>query len=138
MNLPIEHEFDHVGIAVKSLDEGEVAYKTMGLKCVADEVVESEKVRVRMFELGNAARIELLEPTDETSVVSKFIKKRGEGIHHICLRVKNIRECLSQLRDANLRLVHEEPFEGANNCQVAFIHPSSTGGVLVELSQPKE
>jgi methylmalonyl-CoA/ethylmalonyl-CoA epimerase len=138
--LPIEFEFDHVGIAVHSLDEGEKFYLAMGYKdypgAKSSEVVESEKVKVRMFELANQSRIELLEPTSPESTIAKFLEKRGPGIHHICLRVKDVRKALDRLKQANYRLVHDEPFKGAHNCLVAFVHPSSTGGVLLELSQP--
>ncbi len=140
--LPIEFEFDHVGIAVNSLEEGEKFYLALGFGQgpgqSSTEEVKSEKVKVRMFELGNNARIELLEPTSPDSAVAKFIEKRGTGIHHICLRVKDVRKALGRLRAANYRLVHDEPFKGAHNCLVAFVHPSSTGGVLIELSQRQE
>jgi methylmalonyl-CoA/ethylmalonyl-CoA epimerase len=134
----IEFEFDHVGIAVTSLAEGEKVYKAMGFQEGITEEVLREKVRVRMFELGNQSRVELLEPLDAESPVAKFLDKRGPGIHHICLRVKDIRATLKRLKLDNIRLIHEEPFLGAHNCMVAFIHPASAGGVLVELSQPSE
>lgn len=138
--LPIEFEFDHVGIAVRSLDEGVKFYKALGFSDapghMTREEVAGEKVKVLMMELGNRSRIELLEPTSPESAVAKFLEKRGPGIHHICLRVKDIRKALDRLKQANYRLVHDEPFKGAHNCMVAFVHPSSTGGVLLELSQP--
>lgn len=134
--LPIEFEFDHVGIAVHSLDEGEKFYSALGFAKGSTEEVKSEKVRVRMIELGNDSRIELLEPTSPDSTIAKFLEKRGPGIHHICLRVKDVRKALGRLKEAKYRLVHDEPFKGAHNCLVAFVHPASTGGVLLELSQP--
>ncbi len=137
MNLPIDYEFDHVGIAVKSLGEGEKVYLAMGFKAGHTEEVPSEKVRVRMFELGNNARIELLEATSPESPVARFLEKRGPGIHHICLRVKDIRKSLLGLKAANIRVINEEPIQGAGGCEVAFIHPSAAGGVLVELSQKR-
>jgi methylmalonyl-CoA epimerase len=134
--LPIDFEFDHVGIAVNSLAEGEKVYLAMGFAPGHVETVESEKVRVKMFDLANNSRIELLEPTSKDSTVAKFLEKRGPGIHHICLRVKDIRKSLAKLKSANIRLIHAEPFRGAHNCEVAFIHPAGAGGVLIELSQP--
>jgi methylmalonyl-CoA epimerase len=134
----LEFNFDHVGIAVRSLAEGEKVYKAMGFVEGTIEVVKSEKVKVKMFELGNQSRIELLEPTSSDSTVAKFLEKRGPGIHHICLRVKDIRKALQKLKNENIKLIHEEPFKGAHNCEVAFIHPSSAGGVLIELSQKGE
>lgn len=136
VNLPIEFEFDHVGIAVQSLNESEKFYRALGFYSSSDEEVPSEKVKVRMFELANRARIELLEPTSSQSTVAKFLEKRGPGIHHICLRVKNVQQALERLKQGGYRLIHEMPFRGAHNCLVAFVHPSSTGGVLIELSQP--
>lgn len=135
--LPVNDDFvfDHVGIAVTSLEEGEKIYLAMGFKVGATEVVASEKVRVRMFELGNSSRIELLEPTAPDSHVARFLAKRGPGIHHICLRVSNIRSTLKLLKKTDVRLINNEPFRGAHSCEVAFVHPSSAGGVLIELSE---
>lgn len=101
-----------------------------------EETVTTEKVKVGMFKLDNQCQIELLEATSADSPVAKFIDKRGPGIHHICLRVENLREVLSQLKSRGVRLINEEPKPGAHGCQVAFVHPSAAGGVLVELSQP--
>lgn len=131
-----EFEFDHVGIAVKTLAEGEKLYKAMGFSEGHVEEVPREKVRVKMFELANNSRVELLEPTSSDSTVAKFLEKRGPGIHHICLRVQDVRSVLKRLKAAQIKLIHEEPFQGAHNCLVAFVHPSSAGGVLIELSQP--
>jgi len=135
-SLPIEFEFDHVGIAVNSLAEGEKFYTALGFQGGSIEEVASEKVRVKMLELKNNSRIELLEPSSPESTIAQFLKKRGPGIHHICLRVTDVRACLQKLKAAKMRLVHEEPFRGAHNCEVAFVHPSAAGGVLIELSQP--
>lgn len=137
MNLPIEFEFDHVGIAVNSLEEGEKVYLAMGFAAGETETVEREKVIVRMFELANHSRIELLEPTSPESEIAKFLAKKKPGIHHICLRVKDIQKSLKKLKSMGIRLIHEEPFTGAGGCKVAFIHPAGAGGVLIELSQPK-
>lgn len=137
-NLPIEYQLDHIGIAVENLDKASAFYKTLGLHASNDEEVLSEKVRVRMFELQNNCRIELLEPTQAESPVGKFIAKRGPGIHHICLRVKSVRKSLNLLKKAGYTLIHDEPFKGAHNCLVAFVHPKSTGGVLLEISEKLE
>lgn len=133
----IEFEFDHVGIAVNSLAEGFKFYKALGFTEMHEELVESEKVRTGFLKLGNSASLELLEPTSPESPIRKFIDKRGMGIHHICLRVKDIGSALERLKAANMRLINEAPKRGAHNCLVAFIHPASTGGVLIELSEPQ-
>jgi methylmalonyl-CoA/ethylmalonyl-CoA epimerase len=90
---------------------------------------------VAFLDLQNSSRVELLEPTESASTVAKFIDKRGPGIHHICLRVKLIDEVLKNLKNAGIKLINETPVRGAHNCRVAFVHPSSTGGVLIELSE---
>jgi methylmalonyl-CoA/ethylmalonyl-CoA epimerase len=128
-------EFDHIGIAVRSLEEGAKFYRALGWQESSAEEVKSEKVQVMMFEFQNQSRIELLEPTTSDSVIAKFLEKRGPGIHHVCMRVKNIEPLLIELKAKGIRLVHEKPFLGAHNCKVAFVHPSSTGGVLLELSE---
>lgn len=134
--MKLNFELDHIGVAVDSLEAGRPFYEALGLGPMATEVVASEKVRVGMFNTTNDARIELLEPTAEDSPVAKFIARRGPGLHHICLRVPDIRATLAQLKAQGIRLIDEEPKRGAHECQVAFIHPKSTGGVLIELSQP--
>lgn len=135
-DLPCEYELDHIGVAVESLESAKKPYEAMGWTAPEPELVASENVRVMMFELVNQCRIELIEATDESSAIAKFLKKRGPGIHHICLRVKKIREVLGHLKSQGFQLIHEEPFAGAHGCQVAFVHPKSMGGVLVELSEP--
>ena len=101
------------------------------------EEVPSELVRTGFLELSNQASLELLEPTTEDSVIKKFLEKRGPGIHHICLRVKNIDDIVANLKKQGIRLINESPKLGAHNCRVIFIHPASTGGVLIELSEPQ-
>ncbi|MCB0392674.1 MAG: methylmalonyl-CoA epimerase [Bdellovibrionales bacterium] len=130
-------ELDHIGIAVNSLEEAKVFYEALGWKSMPSEVVESEKVKVGFLNLENNCALELLESTSNDGPIAKFIEKRGTGIHHICLRVKNIQETLKQLKEKNIQLLNSEPKLGAHNCLVAFIHPKSTGGVLIELSQPQ-
>jgi len=131
-----EIELDHIGIATSDLSENSVFWNALGWgENPTTEVVEDQKVKVAMLPLKNGANIELLEATDSSSAVAKFISKRGPGIHHICLRVKNIESLLNKLKNAGVKLINETPVKGAHQCLVAFVHPSSTGGVLVELSE---
>ncbi|MGZ3722260.1 MAG: methylmalonyl-CoA epimerase [Bdellovibrionales bacterium] len=133
----MKFELDHIGVAVESLEKGKAFYEALGLGKMSVEKVASEKVTVGMYELGNDSRIELLEPTEPDSPVGKFIKSRGPGIHHICLKVSDIRATMKALKSQGVQLINDEPREGAHNKLVAFIHPKSTGGILIELSQPK-
>ncbi len=139
MSVFSSHDFklDHIGIAVQNLDQGAAFYRAMGFTGLHVEVVPTEKVKVGMFELANQARIELLEPTEPDSPVGKFLEKRGSGIHHICFQVKDIRATMQSLKEAGMTLINPEPKPGAHNCLVAFVHPKSTGGVLVELSEAR-
>ena len=126
-------KIEHIGIATRSLDEALGFWRdALGLEVVHTEVVEEQKVRVAMLPVGEP-RIELLEPTADDSPVAKFLEKRGAGIHHIAVRVDNIRAALARLKESGARLIDEAPRVGANNCLVAFVHPSSAGGVLLEL-----
>jgi methylmalonyl-CoA/ethylmalonyl-CoA epimerase len=128
-------KLDHLGIATKSLDEALSFWvDSLGLENVHSETVEDQKVRVAMLPVGES-RIELLEPTSDDSPISKFLEKRGPGIHHIAIEVDDIEASLKQLKDKGARLIDESPRIGAENCLVAFVHPSSTGGVLLELVQ---
>ena len=133
-----DYDLDHIGIAVNSLTEGQTFYQALGMSDMVIETVASEKVKVGFFTLKNGSRIELLEPTDQDSPVAKFLHKRGPGIHHICLRVKNIRDVMKHLKAKGVRVLSEEPKKGAHNCLVAFVHPASAGGVLVELSEKEK
>src|SRR5665213_3407690 len=130
-------ELDHIGIAVESLQKGKAFYEALGLGKMTVEKVLNEKVTVGMYELGNDSRIELLEPTEPESPVGKFLKSRGPGIHHICLKVSDIRATMKALKAQGVQLIHDEPRPGAHDRLVAFIHTKSTGGILIELSQPK-
>ena len=132
----MKFELDHIGVAVESLQKGQAFYSALGLGPMSVEKVESEKVTVGFFELDNDARIELLEPMSEDSPVGKFLKSRGPGIHHICLKVPDIRATIRGLKAQGVQMINEEPRPGAHNCLVAFIHPKSAGGILIELSQP--
>lgn len=131
-----EFELDHLGIAVNSLEEGFKFYQALGFSSMPTEVVPTEKVKVGFLNLGNHASIELLEGTDPSSPIKKFIEKRGPGIHHICLRVREIDQVAERLKAQGIRLINETPRPGAHGCRVVFIHPASTGGVLLELSEP--
>jgi methylmalonyl-CoA epimerase len=124
---------DHIGIAVRSLDAAKI-YETLGLTVDHIETVETQKVRTAFLSVGDSS-LELLEPTSPDSSVAKFIEKRGEGIHHICLRVDDIGAHLQRLQAAGYRLINEAPVPGAHGCRVAFLHPSAGNGVLIELSE---
>ena len=99
------------------------------------DVIPDQKTRAAVFRLGES-HIELLEPTVPDSPIGRFLDKRGEGIHHVCFRVDDIYATIARLRRARIKLIDEEPRQGAGGCLVCFVHPSSTGGVLIELSQP--
>ena len=126
---------DHIGIAVKNINESVNYYiHTLGLELIAIEEVESQKVRVAFLDAGNI-KLELLEPIGDDGPISKFIEKRGEGVHHIAFGVKNIRERLAELLKKGVQLVQDEPKPGAGGAEVAFLHPKSSYGVLFELCQ---
>jgi len=130
-------KLDHIGIAVKSLDAARI-YEALGLTIDHVETVESQKVKTAFLSVGDS-HIELLEPTGPDSTVAKFIEKRGEGIHHICLRVDDIDAHLQRLQAQGFRLINEAPVPGAHGCRVAFLHPAAGNGVLIELSEsPRE
>lgn len=135
--LGFEYELDHIAIAVNSLEEGKKFYQAIGFGSMSTELVESQKVMTGFLKLGNAANIELLEPTSSDSPVAKFLEKRGPGIHHICLRVKGIDGLVESLIAKGIQMIDQKPKIGAHNCRVAFIHPKATGGVLIELSEPQ-
>ena len=128
---------DHLGIAVRSLDEAVPLYEqALGLRCLGREEVASQKVRAAFFDAGGV-HLELLEPTSPDSPVARFLADRGEGIHHLAFRTDDIDGQLRQAAGAGVRLIHERPFEGAAGKLVAFLHPKSTRGVLTELCMPK-
>ena len=128
-------KINHLGIATKGIDEALKFWAdALGLENVHTEVVEDQKVRVAMLPIGES-RVELLEPTSDDSPISKFLEKRGGGIHHIAIEVEDIEAALGQLRAKGMRLIDETPRIGAEGCLVAFVHPSSANGVLLELVQ---
>ncbi len=130
-------KIDHVGIAVKNLEEAIKVWEGLGLKVDEIEEVQDQKVRTAIIHIGES-RIELLEPTAEDSPIAKFIAKRGEGIHHIALGVDNIEEHLKELKEKGYRLIDEEPRIGAGGAKIAFVHPKAVTGVLLELCERKE
>ena len=128
-------KINHLGIATNDIDQALKFWAdSLGLENVHTEIVEDQKVRVAMLPLGES-RIELLEPTSDDSPISKFLEKRGGGIHHIAVETDDIEASLQKLKDNGARLIDEKPRVGAEGCLVAFVHPSSAGGVLLELVQ---
>ncbi len=135
---PLAHlgPVDHIGIAVKSLEEGKRLYgEVFGLELLFEEEIATERVRVAGYD-GGGLRIELLESTDPDGPIGRFVTKRGPGIHHVCYRVDDVAAALAHLKAQGLVTLDDAPRPGAGGCQVAFVHPKSAGGVLVELSQP--
>ena len=124
---------DHIGIAVRSIDDARV-YRVLGLDVDHVETVETQGVKTAFLSVGDS-NLELLEPTSEDSPVGKFIAKRGEGIHHICFRVDDIDAHLERLKAEGFRLINDAPVPGAHGCRVAFLHPAAGNGVLIELSE---
>jgi methylmalonyl-CoA/ethylmalonyl-CoA epimerase len=128
---------EHIGIAVKSLDEAIPFYeKMLGTECYAIEEVKDQKVRTAFLKIGQT-KIELLESTDTEGPIGKFIEKRGEGIHHIAYAVENIESHLEEAEDAGVRLIDQQPRKGAEGLDIAFLHPKSTFGVLTEFCEDK-
>jgi methylmalonyl-CoA epimerase len=130
----VDFIIDHLGIAVKSLAAAKVIYEKLGLNVSPEEVVEHERVRLVMVPVGES-RLELLEATSNDSTIAKFIAKRGEGLHHVCLKVPDLPATVARLKKDGVRLVSEEIKTGAGGHQYVFVHPSSAGGVLLELVQ---
>lgn len=127
-------KIDHLGIAVKSLSAAKTIYEKLGLKVSSEETVEQEQVRVVMVAVGES-RLELLEATSEDSTIAKFVAKRGEGLHHVCLRVPDLPAAVERLKKDGMRLVSDEIKTGAGGHQYVFVHPASAAGVLLELVQ---
>ena len=128
-------KIDHIGIAVKSLDGAVKVYEDLiGLTVSGYDQVDDQGVKVAMLPIGES-RIELLEPISEESPIQKFMTKRGEGIHHIAVQVDNIHEALEKLKAAGARLIDSTPRKGTHDSLIAFVHPASTNGVLLELVQ---
>jgi methylmalonyl-CoA epimerase len=125
-------QIDHLGIAVKSLAAAKSIYEKLGLAVSPIEEIEHEQVRLVMIPVGES-RLELLEATSENSTIARFIAKRGEGLHHVCLKVPDLLSAVDRLKTDGVRLVSEEIKIGAGGHKYIFVHPASTGGVLLEL-----
>jgi methylmalonyl-CoA epimerase len=125
-------QIDHLGIAVKSLAAAKAIYEKLGLSVSPEETIEQEKVRLVMVPVG-ASRLELLEATSDDSTIARFIAKRGEGLHHVCMRVPDLAAAVARLKGEGVRLVSNEIKTGAGGHRYVFVHPQSTSGVLLEL-----
>jgi methylmalonyl-CoA/ethylmalonyl-CoA epimerase len=135
LSNPSETKIQHLGVAVGSINEAIGFWRdALGLELTDVEVIEDQGVKVAMLPIGES-RIELLEATGDETPVGKFIAKRGPGIHHLCVEVNDINAKLAELKAHGVRLIDEQPRTGAGGALVAFVHPSSTGGVLIELTQ---
>jgi methylmalonyl-CoA/ethylmalonyl-CoA epimerase len=130
-------KIDHIGVAVEKLDEALKVYEgILGLELHGTETVEEQKVTTAFLPLGES-EIELLETTDPEGAIGKFIAAKGQGIQHIAFRVENLEEALAELKAKGVRLIDEKPRQGAGGARIAFLHPKSTNGVLVELCERK-
>jgi len=130
----MSYSIDHLGIAVKSLAQARKFYENLGMEIHGEESIETEKVNVAMIPVGES-RIELLEATSDDSPIAKFIQKRGEGLHHVALHVDNLQEAVDRLKASGARMVSNEIKIGAGGHLYIFVHPQSTGGVVLELVQ---
>lgn len=132
MNVTV---IDHIGIAVTSIEESLPFWESaLGVKCTGTETVEDQKVTTAFLPVKDS-EIELLEATSPESPIAKFIEKKGEGIHHIAIRVDDLAKALEELKAKGVRLIDEQPRKGAGGAMIAFLHPKATGGILLELSQ---
>ena len=128
-------KIDHLGIAVKSIEEGKSFWSdVLGLEFEGSETVEEQKVTTAFFPVGES-EVELLESTSPDGPVARHIEKKGEGVQHVAFRVENIEEALKELQEKGIRLIDEKPRKGAGGAKIAFLHPKSTKGILVELCE---
>ena len=135
MNLT---KIEHIGIAVKNLEESIKHYENIfGLKCYAIEEVKDQKVRTAFFMLGQT-KIELLESTEPDGPIARFIENKGEGIHHVAFATDNLNDALKEAAEKNIQLVNKEPRLGAEGFNIAFLHPKSNNGILIELCEQKK
>ena len=131
-------KIDHIGIAVNSIEKtSELFSKILGLKVAGEELIEEQKVKIAFLPLGDS-ELELLESTSPDGPIARFIEKKGEGIQHIAFRVDNLEKALEKLKEEGVRLIDEKPRYGAGGAKIAFLHPKSTNGILIELSERKE
>jgi methylmalonyl-CoA/ethylmalonyl-CoA epimerase len=129
-------KIDHIGIAVKSLAESSKLYELLGIKSTGTEEVAEQKVKVAFFPVGDS-EVELLESTAPDGPIARYIEKNGEGMQHLALRVDDLEAALAELKAKGVRLIDEKPRYGAGGARIAFVHPKSTGGILLELSERK-
>ena len=135
--MDISH-IEHIGIAVKNLEESIRFYEdVLGMECYAIEEVKEQKVKTAFFQVGQT-KIELLESTDPEGPIGKFVEKKGEGVHHMAFAVKGIEDALAQMDEKGVRLIDKQPRKGAEGLDIAFLHPRSTHGVLMELCEDKD
>lgn len=131
-------KIDHLGIAVNSIEEAKRLFQdTLGLEFEGTETVEEQKVTTAFFPVGDS-EVELLESTAPDGPIAKYLEKRGEGIQHIAFRVEDIEEALAELKEKGIRLIDEKPRRGAGGAKIAFLHPKSTHGVLIEISERED
>jgi methylmalonyl-CoA epimerase len=131
-------KIDHIGIAVKSIEKtNELFCNILGLKLAGEELIEEQKVKVAFLPLGDS-ELELLESTSPDGPIARFIEKKGEGIQHIAFRVDNLEKILEKLKEDGVRLIDEKPRYGAGGAKIAFLHPKSTNGILIELNERNE
>ena len=131
-------KIDHLGIAVNSIEEAKrLFHDILGLTFEGSETVQEQKVTTAFFPVGDS-EVELLESTAPDGPIAKYLEKRGEGIQHIAFRVENLEEALTELKDKGIRLIDEKPRQGAGGAKIAFLHPKSTHGVLIELSERED
>lgn len=135
----IKH-LDHIGIAVKSIKKSNELFESLlNTNSYKEEVVESENVKTSFFKVGESeSKIELLEGLNDDNAITKFIEKKGEGIHHIAFEVEDIEKAIATMQERGFKMIHEKPKQGADGKLIAFLHPKSTNGVLVELCMSKE
>ena len=129
-------KIDHIGIAVKNLSESSKLYELLGIKSTGTEEVADQKVKVAFFPVGDS-EVELLESTAPDGPIARYIEKNGEGMQHLALRVDDLDAALAELKEKGVRLIDEKPRYGAGGARIAFVHPKSTGGILLELSERK-
>lgn len=131
-------KIDHIGVAVKSVESVKVLFQAIfNLQPVYEEIVADQKVKVVGFRIGEST-FEFMEPTDPDSPVAKFLRKRGEGLHHVAISADNLTEVIAKMRDNGIRLIDEEPRIGAEGKHIAFVHPASFYGILLELTGPAD
>jgi len=131
-------KIDHIGIAVKSIEKAKHLFENiLNLKIIGEEIIEEQKVKVAFIPLGDS-ELELLESTSPDGPIARFIEKKGEGIQHIAFKVENLESILDVLKEKGIRLIDEKPRYGAGGAKIAFLHPKSTNGILIELCERNE